>query len=52
MIDDLAYMLLTILIPLKQTYDAAKFKNAGGLKVWSVYWAFFFIFKSIQWNIE
>ena len=52
MIDDIIYLLLTVLIPLKQTYDALKFKYQEGLKLWSVYWGIFFTLKSIQWNVK
>ena len=51
MIDQVVYVLLTVLIPLKQTYDSAKFKYKEGLHMWSVYWGFFFMFKSLQWNV-
>ena len=51
MIEPAIYALLTILIPLKQTYDSSCFKSAAGLRLWAVYWAFFAIFKSVQWNM-
>ena len=48
MIEQAIYILLTILIPLKQAYHSSQFNNKQQLVLWAVYWAFFSMFKTLQ----
>ena len=50
MIEQLIYLLLTVVIPIKMTYSAIRNEQSENKKLWAVYWAFYFGFKSLQWE--
>jgi hypothetical protein len=50
MIEQTIYILLTVIIPLKLTYSAVRHESTDPKKLWAVYWAIYFGFKSLQWS--
>lgn len=50
MIECAIYLLLTVFIPLKMTYSSLRHDDSESKKLWAMYWAFFFAFKSLQWE--
>ena len=51
MIDTAIYLLLTVFVPLRQTYNSIKDKDPEDTQLWSIYWAVFAIIKSLQFAI-
>lgn len=51
-LEEVIYLLLTVFIPLKCTYHEIRHQNAEAKKLWAVYWAFYFVFKSLQSNFQ
>lgn len=51
MIQTLIFTLLTLLIPLHQTYQANAHSRANDLKLWAIYWALFALIRSFQWFV-
>ncbi len=46
----LIQFLLTVVIPLKLTYDSV-FKHQKDIKVWAIYWLVYHMIASLQWLV-
>jgi hypothetical protein len=51
-IEEAMYLFLTVLIPLNTTYISIHYRQREKMRLWAVYWSFYFGFKALQWNIE